>query len=211
MTKKAFSRIRNMSEKYGDAIELFPPASFKTVLRAENRLTSRLDNQLKAFFAHSNGARIMDYAFMGCKNASMADMVENTLSLWAPAIPNIALNFQGFLKNSIGENFGLLENTKDSAGNYAVAFLQAISDADMLVIASSLNVFLDQFLDFVEDTLFEDPNALLIDQEAWALNLSSWLEFDSELLEMYRSGELEAYYGNSDQYRQIVAEALSSS
>ncbi len=206
--KKNIKKINKIAKKYPESIELFHPVDFKMMLRCENRLTSSFDIQLKEFYSFSNGARIMDYSFAGCKNNKIADITEITLDTWALSLPNITLNFQNFMKNSIGENFGLLEKTKDSNGNYVVAYQREITSDNILIVSSSLEKFLDLFFDYIEDTLFEDKNSLLINQKEWILDLDSWFEFDLELVRLYKSGTLSGYYESNNEYKKIVEKAL---
>ena len=70
--------------------------------------------------------------------------------------------------------------------------------------------FLQALIRDARKTLETDPEAVSISRQNWPFNLGDWLADDPELLSLYSSGELAAYWESNAEMEAIVHEALRS-
>ncbi len=202
-----FQQLRRLSGEFS-SVRLFPPADAKLMFRSSGRLPGELDPHLRRFFGYSNGATVLDYCVVGCKNRSLLDLADNTLSLW-PLNNWLAGEFVGFVTNSVGENFGYLRRVEGDQGSHPVAYLRRPEDRFLFVVASSVERFFGNFVGDVADTLTRNPAALGVDSDGWPCDLSAWLTRDQALGDMYSSGVLSTFVENHPELDSIIRAPLA--
>jgi len=144
----------------------------------------------------------------GCKNKSLIDLAENTLSLW-PLNNWLAGEFVGFVTTSAGENLGYLRRVEGSEGAHPVAYLRRPEDNFVFVVASSLRRFFEGFLRDVGETLQRNPSAMDIELGSWPYDLSTWLARDPALSSLYSSGELSSFVETHPEFDALIGAPLA--
>ena len=201
-------RIKNLASK-SKYIQLYKPATFDLILRSENKLVGcKIAPELREIYKITNGAGFLDYGLVGCKNHKILDIAENTLDIWC-ANNNLCSAFVGFISTSGGENFGYLPEIKNKSGSYPVAYLQNLCNQGMLVISSSISLFFESFFTKLEETIENSPNEIYISDETWPSDLNYWLRNDPELVELYKSGQLEKYYHDDTELKGYIDDTVS--
>lgn len=202
-------KLKGLASK-SPKIKLYQPATFNLVLRSENMIIGgKIAPELKEFFRISNGAGFLDYGLTGCKNHKILDIAENTLDIWY-VNNGMAGDFVGFISTSKGENFGYLMGVQSDTGSYPVAYLREILDEGLIVIASSIALFFENFLSKLEETVSTAPNSLYISDEEWPCNLNEWFQKDPELVELYKSGKLKKYYENDAELNAYIENMIKN-
>lgn len=202
----AVERLRELSVK--DArIRLFPPTDMRTISRSTGKLPGRFDQHLLSFYRQSNGASVLDYCILGCKNRFLPDIAEHTLNLWATN-NLLALNFVAFMTTSAGQEFGYLREC-ESDGSYVVAVLPEWSSGGILPIASSVDAFLATVTAKVAVTVAGDPLAIYIDEPPdWPYDLGDWFRRDAELRRRYRRGDFDIYWAGDRELEGLVTTTI---
>ena len=192
--------------QYSSRIRLYPGTTMQFILRSEGHLPGSIVPELKDLYTFTNGASLLDYCLMGCKNRTLPDLAENTLSLWG-LNHDLAGDFVGFIGTSSCQNFGYLLSISAPTGSHPVACFDHEEDR-LLVISSSVGKFLEIFLDELEDTVKNYPDPLYIVKENWPYDLGEWLRRDPELITLYKSGVLSRYYSTSPELQRYIETLL---
>ena len=201
-----YEKLLALAEKT-QSIRLYPPADIRLSSRSISKIPGKFDSALQSFYELSNGASLLDYCILGCKNPRIRDVADHTLSLWATN-DSLALDFVGFMTTSAGQEFGYLQET-NSGGAHVVAVLPELSSQSMLPLASSVGSFLRVLTMKLAVTIEADPMALYVSSPAdWPFNLGEWLAEDSELKMRYLKGDFDRYFAKDPIFLEIVNDSL---
>lgn len=199
-------KLENLATEHS-SISLYESASIKLIARCEGNIVGSIAPELKEIYKKTNGASILDYCLVGCKNHKLLDIAKNLDELWV-SNEMLADDFVGFITNSMGENFGYLRNVKTKNGSHPVAYLHTLSSNGLIIIASSIGMFLNNFIDEVESTITNNPESLYIEHEGWQYNLNQLFINDPELLKLYQSGVFEKYYYNDNDLKAQISSVM---
>ena len=183
-------RIRQLAVK-SKYVKLYEDFGSEIVLRHIGKVTGEVDRQYLDFLLKTNGASILDYAFLGLKNRELGvNLYENIRELWQMDCM-LTFKFWGFAGSSFGANFGYLDQ-QDSCGNHFIGYYSHHEPERVRVVASSFAIFIDKFVQEVEATLLEDANAIDFSGEEWFMDVDRLCVGDAELHSyLYRVGSVE--------------------
>ncbi|HEY5749430.1 MAG TPA: SMI1/KNR4 family protein [Chryseolinea sp.] len=189
-------RLAELSRR-SSQIVLYQDFDFDATLKRVGQMPVKFDTQLLSFLRFSNGVSIFDYCFMGFKNNQLGIDIDENVEELKFATDILTDEFVAFMGTSSSDLFGYLLNMVDAHGNHPIAYNNLNEPRKVFVIASSFEGFMHTFLDDVEDMLDRYPNGeflLEIENENWPRNVEHWLKSDTDLRELYSSGELRKFF-----------------
>ena len=207
MAKNVMSDLRELECQH-DLVRLYSPADTRQIYRSAGRLPGAMDHDLLAFFRESNGASILDYCFLGCKNPRIPDIRANMMQLWGQN-DWLAGEIVPFVTTSAGEVFGYLYD-QVFFGGHPVVYMSHCMSQSALLISSSVGSFFAGFVKDVSLVLSRNPDAVQVDIRGWPLDLKSWINRDPMLASAYNTGRFAKYYTSNPLFCQQVQEISSS-
>ena len=173
------------------------------ILRSEHSLPGfTIPKELKEIYKFTNGFSILDYAFYGVRT-SKYNIESNTNSLWL-ANDLMKVDFIGLVCTTYGINIGFLEKVKSSTNEHIIAFNDDLMEEYLIIISTSFEKFIFRMFSFFEENPPEEENGFYFNNDAWLYDMAWWLDNDSELVEMYRSGKLDHYYKNNQDFVKFI-------
>lgn len=210
MSARAIETLKDIAGKH-DNVTLYAPASVKSIMRTAGNLPGRLDQDLFDFYRQSNGASCLDYCIAGCKNGRLVDLAVNTRELWS-ANSWLAGKFVGFMLTSAGDSFGYIrDGERPDSGSHPVAYLPSSTEDRLLIIATSVEIFLSGFVADLAEALAQNRDAIYIESSGWPLNLSHWIERDPGLVDLYQSGRYDSFFRRDREFSDLIERGLSGS
>ncbi|WP_455108856.1 hypothetical protein [Porphyromonas sp.] len=135
-----------------DQVELYPQYGRLVILRNIGKILGACDRQYVDFLCLSNGMRAFGYEFYGFKSQELRPYLhDHMLSLWAWD-SMLAGAFWGFASSPSGLKWGYLAKV-DSAGNHYIGAYDLARPREVILVASSFNVFLWKFLSALQTAL----------------------------------------------------------
>ncbi|RZK39758.1 MAG: SMI1/KNR4 family protein [Pedobacter sp.] len=159
-------KLIELSKQYPKDIVMYNQ-DVKTLMKLPGRIPGEFDAQLLEFLQMTNGALILDYRFYGFKNILFNPSLDQNLKDKWYEWQHIAGNVVPFLGSSSSFGFGYLCNANIENTHPIVYFTEFPEDTTL--VASSFELFFNEFLRLVELTLNKGNN-VEIDEDDWPFN-----------------------------------------
>lgn len=196
-------------KKLSDQFCLRKSTDIKMLLRTENGIPGfTIPKTLKEIYKISNGFSLLDYCFIGARG-SKPDIETITFGLWNTN-DCLNLDFVSLITTSYNLNVGFLKKIKNKSNEHYIAFNDDILEDSLVVISSSIELFLYRFFNLIKEFTPFKKNEFCINDDLWLYDMTWWLDNDPELVEAYRSGKLVYYYKNNKNFIEFIDNYLDS-
>ncbi len=178
-------RLKELAAKH-KLVKVYGPADRKMVMRRFSKIPGHPDQDLSEFYEHSNGASVLDYCIVGCKNSRIADLEYVRDGIYVQDWQRDR-SFVPFVVSSVGEFFGYLVSSDPIRDSpiHPVSYCRDPENDSPTVIASSVGKFLHGLLEDAEEQLSRDPESVSIEFTGWPCDLNHWQSRDPELATYY--------------------------
>lgn len=201
-------KIDILKNFHNERLKFYNPVDMKMLFRSEGRIPGgKIPQDLRDFYKITNGASVLDYCMVGCKNTKLLDIAKNTLEIW-DSKDELSCKFIGFITTSSAQNFGYLLEY-EYKNSFPVAYVDSLEEERIIVISSTVEMFLNAFFDEVQETISVSPESLYIQRENWPVDLMYWFERDKDLLNLYKGGKFEKLYKNDIELKTYINECIS--
>ncbi len=164
-------------------IKLYKEFGPKLILHHCGKIVEEIDNQYIEFLKNTNGAYILGYTFLGIKNRALSENVYDFMRTLYDDNFILCSQFWGVARTKNGLIFGYLK-IKDKNGNHYIGYYDPMKLDEVYIISSSFNIFINKFLDSIENELTINPNIKYLNAN-WFFNpdIKKLSLTDSELYE----------------------------
>lgn len=168
------------------------PVNKINLLKGIGRITGETDQQHIDFLNLTNGLSILDYCFWGIKNPRLypTNIYDEMQFLWGKYYQT-ALVFWCIAGDEQGGYFGYIPY-KNGNGDHFIAYFNENIPDELIIISSSFEKFLANFLALISCELEKDNNILSVDHTQL---------FDFSI---YKDEELENYLKQNDRLIDLI-------
>ena len=182
MIENYTKKLQDLSNSFPSDVILYPPQSLRDISKVLGRAPGNLNKDLLEFLKVTNGASILDYCFYGCKNNKLGmNLEKDSIEYWTSHNHIAGLLFT-FMSTSSGEHFGYL--IESIYGKQPIFFFTD-DPKDTALLASSLENFLNVFLDDCKESLINGEDVQIV-SDGWPSDFDHWMQSDSDLGEMIK-------------------------
>ena len=184
------SRIMELAQTLAEEsgqVELYPQYGRLVILRNIGKILGACDRQYVEFLCLSNGMRAFGHEFYGFKSQELRPYLhEYMCDLWAWDFM-LSSSFWGFSSSPSGFKWGYLAKV-DSAGNHYIGAYDLARPREVILVASSFNVFLWKFLSGLQTALRKGEEPLRF-EASWFREEGETYVHDAELFASEEAAE----------------------
>lgn len=179
-------KLVELAKKYPKDVVLYDQA-LKVLMKLPGRIPGEFDKELLSLLKITNGALILDYRFYGFKNMHLTPSLDQNLKDKWYEWQHIAGNVVPFIGSSSSYGFGYLYKITFN-GRHPIVYFTEFPE-ETTIVASSFEVFFNEFLNLVELSLIKGNN-IEIDEDDWPFSISNLIEKDTLLLQLIESDDV---------------------